>query len=182
MLTDSALLYYAYSGDRSVMDRVREMLDHMLLYGTTEASDSWAQVPYSSSDAGNPVYKGGTDTIYCDQENHTPCGRGRRRGIPGAGQGRRTWLRLSPVLRVLAGQNISRPRFIAPTLWRRTCPRRGRKSFPLAFSGRCRTGTRIREEYTANTIGPIRLLDELLRFKQGHPKILRAPGIWRGAG
>src|SRR5208337_2879329 len=55
MLTDSALLYHAYSGDRSVMDRVREMLAHMLLYGTTEASDSWAQVPYSSSDAGNPV-------------------------------------------------------------------------------------------------------------------------------
>src|SRR5215472_10153417 len=33
MLTDSATLYYAYSGDAVVMDRVREMLDHMLDYG-----------------------------------------------------------------------------------------------------------------------------------------------------
>src|ERR1700678_3128581 len=63
MLTDSAILYYAYSGDQTVMDRVREMLDHMITFGTTDASDSWALVPYASSDAGNLVYRGGTDTI-----------------------------------------------------------------------------------------------------------------------
>ena len=44
MLTDSALLYYAYTGDLTVMDRVREMLDHMITFGTTDAADSWSLV------------------------------------------------------------------------------------------------------------------------------------------
>jgi hypothetical protein len=76
MLTDSAILYHAYSGDRVPLERVREMLDHIIARGTTESTDAWASVPYACANAGQVVYRGADDTIYCDQENHTPCGRG----------------------------------------------------------------------------------------------------------
>lgn len=44
---------------------------------------------------------------------------------------------------------------------------------PWPFRVDARTGKRIREEYTANTIGPIRLLDELLRIKSGNTAAYR---------
>ena len=170
MLTDSALLYHAYSGDRVVMDRVREMLDHMLRYGTTEASDSWAQVPYSSSDAGNPAYVGGTDTLYCDQENHTPCGRGDGVGylepdkIGELGCAYLQYYEFSLDKKYLLAAIHCADGLAAHV-------RAGDMSHsPWPFRVDARTGAHIREEYTANAIGPIRLFDELLRLKQGDQK------------
>src|SRR5215472_12424821 len=64
MLTDAAILYHAYTGDRVVFERVREMLDHVITHGTTEPTDAYPLAPYACSDAGNPVYRGATDTIY----------------------------------------------------------------------------------------------------------------------
>jgi hypothetical protein len=170
MLTDSALLYHAYCGDDVVMDRVRDMLDHMLQYGTTGASNSWAQVPYSSSDAGNPVYAGGTDTLYCDQENHTPCGRGDGVGflepdkVGELGCAYLQYYEFSLDKKYLQAAIRCADALAAHV-------RAGDASHsPWPFRVDALTGTHIREEYTANTIGPIRLFDELLRLKQGDRK------------
>lgn len=170
MLTDSALLYHAYGGDQTVMDRVREMLDHMITFGTTDATDSWASVPYSSSDAGNPVYRGGTDTIYCNQENHTPCGRGDGVGYlepDKVGELGCAYLQFYEF--TLEQKYLQAALHCADALAAHVRP--GDQSHsPWPFRVDARTGTRIREEYTANTIGPIRLFDELLRLKQGDQK------------
>jgi len=170
MLTDSALLYHAYNGDQTVMDRVREMLDHMITFGTTDANDSWALVPYSSSDAGNPVYKGGTDTIYCDQEHHTPCGRGDGVGYLEPDKvGELGYAYLQFYEYTLEKKYLQAALHCADALAAHVRP--GDQSHsPWPFRVDARTGTRIREEYTANTIGPIRLFDELLRLKQGRQK------------
>ena len=170
MLTDSAILYYAYSGDQTVMDRVREMLDHMITFGTTDATDSWALVPYSSSDAGNPVYRGGTDTIYCDQENHTPCGRGDGVGFLEPDKvGELGYAYLQFYEFTLEKKYLQAALHCADALAAHVRP--GDQSHsPWPFRVDARTGTRIREEYTANTIGPIRLFDELLRLRCGHQK------------
>lgn len=168
MLTDSALLYHAYTGDQIVMDRVRNMLDHMIMFGTTDATDSWAMVPYSSSDAGNPVYKGGTDTIYCDQENHTPCGRGDGVGYLEPDKvGELGYAYLQFYEFTLEKKYLHAALQCADALAAHVRPGDPSHS-PWPFRVDARTGTRIREEYTANTIGPIRLFDELLRLKQGH--------------
>lgn len=181
MLTDSALLYHAYCGDTVVMDRVREMLDHMLASGTTAASDSWSQVPYSSSDAGNPVYVGGTDTLYCDQEHHTPCGRGDGVGylepdkVGELGYGYLQFYEYS-----LDKKYLDAAIHCADALAAHV--RAGDESHsPWPFRVDAHTGTKIREQYTANTIGPIRLFDELLRLKLGDTKSYsRARNIaWR---
>jgi len=170
MLTDAAILYHAYSGDQTVMERVREMLDHSIAHGTTEATDSWALVPYSSSDAGNPVYRGGTDTIYCDQEHHTPCGRGDGVGFLEPDKvGELGYAYLQYYEFTLEPKYLQAALRCADALAAHV--RAGDESHsPWPFRVDARTGTRIREEYTANTIGPIRLFDELLRLNQGDQK------------
>ena len=77
MFVDCALGYYAYSGDSTVIDRVREMLDYQLAHGTTPTDWDWASVPYSSSDPGSREYFGADDTKYCRHEGDKDhCGRG----------------------------------------------------------------------------------------------------------
>lgn len=168
MLTDSAILYHAYSGDRVVMDRVREMLDHMLAYGTTDVTDSWALVPYSSSDAGNPVYRGGTDTIYCN--DHKPCGRGDGAGYLEPDKvGELGYAYLQFYEFTLEKKYLQAAIHCADALAAHVRP--GDESHsPWPFRVDARTGTHVREEYTANAIGPIRLFDELLRLRQGDQK------------
>ena len=77
MFVDSALGYYAYSGDSKVIERVSEMLDYQLAHGTTPPEWDWASVPYSSSDPGSREYFGADDTKYCRHEGDKEhCGRG----------------------------------------------------------------------------------------------------------
>jgi hypothetical protein len=167
MLTDAATLYYAYSGDPTVMDRVREMLDQTINFGSTDATDAWPLVPYSSSDAGNPVYRGGTDTIYCDQEHHTPCGRGDGVGYlepDKVGELGCAYLQFYEF--TLEQKFLQAALHCADALAARVRP--GDESHsPWPFRVDAKTGTRVREQYTANAIGPIRLFDQLLRLKQG---------------
>ncbi len=173
MLTDSAILYHAYSGDRVVLERAREMLDHMIARGSTEASDAWASVPYACANAGQAVYRGADDRIYCYQENHTPCGRGDGVGFlepDKIGELGYAYLLFYEV--TLEKKYLRAALRCADALAKHVRP--GDESHsPWPFRVDARTGTRIREEYTANTIGPIRLLDELLRLELGHTKEYR---------
>jgi hypothetical protein len=168
MLTDSAILYYPYSGDQVVMDRVREMLDHMIASGTTDSADSWSLVPYSSSDAGKLDYRGGTDTIYCG--DHIPCGRGDGVGFLEPDKvGELGYAYLQFYEFTLEDKYLQAALHCADALAAHVHP--GDQSHsPWPFRVDAKTGTRIREEYTANTIGPTRLFDELLRLKLGDQK------------
>jgi hypothetical protein len=75
MLTDSALLWYEFSGDRAAVDMVHKMLAHQLAHGTTPADWDWARVPFASAAAGDVDY-GGADDTWCDF-----CGRGDGIGV-----------------------------------------------------------------------------------------------------
>ena len=169
MLTDSAVLYHAYSGDRMVLERVREMLDHIIAHGITKPTDAWASVPYACANAGQVVYRGADDTIYCDQENHTPCGRGDGVGFLEPDKvGELGYAFLSFYEVTLEKKYLRAAIRCADALAKRARP--GDESHsPWPFRVDAKTGTKIREEYTANTIGPIRLFDELLRIKAGNP-------------
>ncbi|MBI3543366.1 MAG: hypothetical protein HY075_08860 [Deltaproteobacteria bacterium] len=65
MLTDSALEYYAYSGDADVLRLAREGLDQQLRNGTTPRDFAWASVPYASSEPGAVKYEGAEDAKFC---------------------------------------------------------------------------------------------------------------------
>ena len=55
---DSLIPYYAYTGDWSYVEVVREMLDHALIYGLTPDSWVWPNMPYAWSPGGEYNYSG----------------------------------------------------------------------------------------------------------------------------
>ena len=167
MLTDSALLYHAYSGDRVVLDRVREMLDHSLARGRTRATDAWSLVPYACSDPGELTYRGANDTLYCFAEEFTPCGRGDGIGFlepDKVGELGHAYLLFHEA--TLDPKYLDAALHCADALARHVRPG-GESVSPWPFRVDAITGARIREDYTAHALGPIRLFDELLRLRLG---------------
>lgn len=55
---ESARLYYAFSGDDSVMSIVRKLANYNLEHGTTPASFDWPNFPYTTTNAGDTEFKG----------------------------------------------------------------------------------------------------------------------------
>jgi hypothetical protein len=55
---DSLLGWYPYSGDEQAVEVVRSMLDYQLAHGTTPADWDWASVPYATSCKNSPEYGG----------------------------------------------------------------------------------------------------------------------------
>jgi hypothetical protein len=173
MLTDSAILYHAYSGDREVLSRVREMLDHHIAHGRTQPTDAWALVPYACGDAGDPRYQGATDTRYCYQEGNTPCGRGDGIGFLEPDKvGELGYAFLTFYKVTLERQYLEAALKCADAL-ALNLRRADESHSPWPFRVDAKTGTWIRESYTANAIGPIRLLDELVRLKLGRSMAYR---------
>ncbi len=172
MLTDGAVLYHAYSGDTEVLERVREMLDHHIDRGSTSASDAWSRVPYASADAEDPNYRGATDTRYQYGEKYL--GRGDGVGFiepDKVGQLGLAYLRFHQV--TLERTYLDAARRCAHALARHVRPGDASHS-PWPFRVDARTGRKVREEYTAHTIGPIRLFDELIRMGHGDVDAYRA--------
>ncbi len=168
MFVDSALGYYAYSSDAAVLDRVREMLDYQLTHGTTPPGWSWANVPYASSDAGALEYFGADDAYYCAKEGRVsiPCGTGDghyvvepdKIGELGVG-----YLKFFE----LTGETKYRDAAIAcaNALAAHVRPGDLRHS-PWPFRVFAHTNL-VREEYTSDAIGPVKLFDEMIRLRLG---------------
>ncbi len=55
---DSVIPYYAYTGNWSYVEVVKQMLDHALIYGLTPDSWEWPNMPYAWSPRGNLNYSG----------------------------------------------------------------------------------------------------------------------------
>ncbi len=169
MFVDSALPFYAYSGDAAILERVREMLDYQLAHGTTSSNWEWASVPYASSDPDALEYFGADDTYFCRKEDKVsiPCGRGDGHfvvepdKIAELGFG---YLRFYE----LAGENKYRDAALACGNALATHVRSGDLLHsPWPFRVFAHTNV-IREDYTANVIAPIRLFDELVRLGLGN--------------
>ncbi len=162
MFTDSALAYYAYSGDISVINLARETLDYQLKHGTTPSDWEWAKVPYSSSHYGDKEYRGGYDFLY---DPKLP-GRGDGYGVvepDKIGELGFGYLKFYE----FSGEPKYKKAAIACADALAKHIRKGDKiKSPWPFRVYAETG-RIREEYTSNVLGPVKLLDELMRLKIG---------------
>jgi len=165
MLTDSALLYYAYSGDENVMMLVRDMLDHSIANGSTEPNDAWNGVPYASSDGGSLYYRGADDTRY----EKDPRYRGRGDGVgfiepDKIGELGLAYLRFYE----FSGEKkyLDAAKRCADALVRHAKIGDDGNS-PWPFRVDAKTGKIIKEQYTSNTVGPIKLLDEMIRLRLG---------------
>jgi hypothetical protein len=57
---ESARLYYAYSGDASVMAIVKGLIDYAIEHGTSLPSFAWPNFPYTTTNAGDLEFRGFT--------------------------------------------------------------------------------------------------------------------------
>ena len=58
---ESARLYYAYTGDSSVMNIVRDFIDYTLDHGTSSPEYAWPNFPYTTANAGDTLFRGFSD-------------------------------------------------------------------------------------------------------------------------
>jgi len=57
---ESAPLYYAYSGDSSVMTIIRNLADYALTHGISPSTFAWPNFPYTTTNAGDTLFRGFT--------------------------------------------------------------------------------------------------------------------------
>ena len=57
---ENARLYYAYTGDSSVMKIVRDFVDYTIEHGTSPAEFAWPGFPYTTTNAGDTLFRGFT--------------------------------------------------------------------------------------------------------------------------
>jgi hypothetical protein len=140
----------------------KKLLDYQLKHGTTPAGWLWGGVPYASADHGAKEYRGAYEFQY-DKKN---LGRGDGYGViepDMVGELGFGYLKFYK----LTGEARYRDAAIscANALARNVRPGDEQKS-PWPFRVYAETG-HIREEYSANTIGAIKLFDELIRLRLG---------------
>jgi hypothetical protein len=163
MMVDSALGYYAYSGDRAVLELVRGALEHQLTYGTTPEGWRWGGVPYASAHSGEREYRGVDDVAICG----FPCGRGDGIGViepdkvGELGLGYLKFYELTGEERFLTASLRCADALVDNV---RTDGDSHRSPWPFRVYAETNTP---REEYTAHVIGPIKLFEELIRLRLG---------------
>ena len=57
---ESARLYYAYTGDSTVMTIVRKLIDYVIAHGTSASTFAWPDFPYTTTNAGDTDFYGFT--------------------------------------------------------------------------------------------------------------------------
>ena len=55
---ENARLYYAYTGDMSVMNIVKDFIDYTLEHGTSSPEFAWPGFPYTTTNAGDILFRG----------------------------------------------------------------------------------------------------------------------------
>jgi O-glycosyl hydrolase len=58
---ENARLYYAYTGDSSVMKIIRDFVDYTIEHGTSSTEFVWPGFPYTTSNAGDTLFRGFTN-------------------------------------------------------------------------------------------------------------------------
>ena len=59
---ESARLYYAYTGDSGVMKIVKDFMDYTLDHGTSPSTFAWPDFPYTTTNAGDTLFRGFTSS------------------------------------------------------------------------------------------------------------------------
>ncbi len=160
MLTDSAVLWYAFSGDRAAIEVARKGLAYQMAHGTTPDDWDWARVPYASSGAGDVEY-GGADDTWCDF-----CGRGDGVGViepDKVGELGLAYLRMFEMTGDVAFRDAALA--CADALAKHVRAGDQTKS-PWPFRVFAKTN-RVREEYSSNVIYALTLFDDLRRWGLG---------------
>jgi len=55
---ENARLFYAYSGDASVMKIIKDFIDYTIAHGTSSPEFAWPGFPYTTTNAGDTIFRG----------------------------------------------------------------------------------------------------------------------------
>jgi hypothetical protein len=55
---ENARLYYAYTGDSSVMKIMKVFIDYTIIHGTSSTEFAWPGFPYTTTNAGDTIFRG----------------------------------------------------------------------------------------------------------------------------
>ena len=159
MLIESALKYYAYSGDAAPVALAKNVASWQLAHGMTSPTDNWGSVPYSSGESGQLTYNGAS------YGNSTGVGDGvgvlQPDKVGALGYG---WLQLYR----FDGTTAYRDAAVKAADALASHVRTGNATqSPWPFRVTAATGA-AREEYSANVIEPIQLLDSLIALGIGN--------------
>jgi hypothetical protein len=160
MLTDSAVLWYGFTGDSAAIDVARTALTYQIGHGTTPADWDWARVPFASAGAGDLDYQGADDS-WCDS-----CGRGDGIGViepDKVGELGYAYVQMFEATgdRALLDAAVACADALA------THVRVGNQTeSPWPFRVYAKTNV-VREEYSSNVVGALMLFDELERLGTG---------------
>jgi hypothetical protein len=160
MLTDSAVLWYGFSGDGAAIEMARKALAYQMAHGTTPDDWDWSLVPYASAGAGDVDY-GGADDTWCDF-----CGRGDGIGViepDKVGELGLAYLRMFEMTDDVTFRDAAVA--CADALAKHVRPG-DQTTSPWPFRVFARTNG-VREEYSSNVIYALTLFDELRRTAVG---------------
>jgi hypothetical protein len=160
MLVDSALLWYQFSGDRAAVDVARKAVDHQIEHGSTPADWDWARVPYASSGAGDVDYEG-ADDAWCDY-----CGRGDGIGVIEPDKVGELGFAYLQMFELTADARYRDAAVACADALAKHVRSGDERSSPWPFRVHARTNV-VREAYSSNVIGALKLFDELARLSIG---------------
>lgn len=167
MLTDSAVRWYAFSGDRAAVDLARKALDYQLAHGTTPAGWDWPRVPYASANAGDVEYRGADDD-WCDF-----CGSGDGAGVIEPDKVGELGFAYLQMFEATGDARYRDAAIACADALARHAREGDRLRSPWPFRVYAETGA-AREEYSANVVGAMMLFDELGRLRLGQPEAYAA--------
>lgn len=173
MIVDSALAYYAYSGDAEAIGLATKVVDYDLAYGLTADEGAWPLVPYASAEPGAPVYRGaaeglangaGDGTGFIEPDKVGEWGYSVLRLYEQTGDAR--YLAAARRAAAALARNV-RGGDASHSPW----PFRARAldNVTLTPSGPIAGATS--DDYCADVVGPIRLFDELIRLGVGDTQL-----------
>jgi hypothetical protein len=152
---EAARLYYAYTGDSSVMKIVKDLVDYHLQNGVSPSDFSWPHFPFATANAGDSLYRGFTTAdrflLYETQVDHS-------------GDIALTWLYM--YLFYDDTKYLEAAIKTADLLAAKVREGSLRQS-PWPYLVNAKTGE-SRAEYGANWIGCYTLLDKLIKMKTGN--------------
>lgn len=152
---ESGRLYYAYTGDTVVLNIVKDLADYALEHGTSPSTFAWPGFPYTTTNAGDTIFRGFTSakifSLHEIQVDH-------------AGEMGRTYYRLYLLTGTVKYLNAALK--IANTLAAKVRKGSATQS-PWPYRVIMSTG-KVTSEYGANWTGCYLLLDDLIKAGLGN--------------
>ena len=165
MFIDSGITLRQYTGDDGALDDFLPFLDYVIANGMTKETDSWSKVAYACSNGGALKYEGADDKLYCD--DHKSCGAGDGVGYLEPDKVAEFGYALARLYEVRGEEKYLNIAINAANQLVKHVRKGNEKMSPWPFRVDAKTGTKVRDEYSANVLGAILLFDRLITLQKG---------------